>query len=57
MEFEIGFRQKQELEAFRDTMKLRDAKGQKGLENYPVFETEDDRSAETTKEFQQILTM
>lgn len=55
MEFEIGFRQPQELRPFRDTVQIRDAKRQKGFENYPVFNSESDRSAETERELRQML--
>ena len=57
MKFEIGFRKKQEMRAFRDTKKIRDAKGQKGFENYPIFASESERSAVTMEECQQMLRM
>jgi hypothetical protein len=50
MEFEIGFRQPQEMQPFRDTVQIRDAKGQKGFEKYPRFNTEAERTEETKKE-------
>src|SRR2546426_734863 len=50
MEFDIGFRQAQELRPFRDTVPIRDAKRQKGFENYPVFNIESDRTAESESE-------
>jgi hypothetical protein len=55
MDFEIGFRQKQEMRPFRDTKDIRGAQGQKGFENYPVFASETDRSAATKTELKRFF--
>jgi hypothetical protein len=48
MEFEIGFRDKKD--PFHNTLKIRRDKGQKGFENFPIFNNDTDRTAATKKE-------